>query len=151
MAFQRTVKTDWISLLCKKGCYSIDGVNGPRKGKENIWMLPYLHWWNRGKQVNIILTYSAGVVSSAAHHPYQHCRLIYYHVTLTFSQKCGEKKMLVHLKYAFSKDSSILQMQKKLKSQGKKEKISVTDHGKQWLLSRSGNTGDVFFLVSVCS
>lgn len=152
MAFQRKVNIYWISLLCKKGCYIASmALTAVGREKRTSRCCHICTGGTEGSRwVNIIYTYSTGIVSSAAHHPYQHCLSIYYDVTLTFSWRCRKekKKKQMHLKYAFSKDSSILQMQKK---------IEIT--GKNILSYRSWESGFfpalvalvTFFLISVWS
>lgn len=58
--------------------------------------------------------------------------------------------MQLLLKYAFNKASSILQMQKNVEITGKKKYLGYRSE-KPRFLSSSCNTGDFFFLVSVCS
>lgn len=108
------------------------------------------HIWTCGTEgsrwVNIIYPYSAGVVSSAAHHLLLALPryILMWHY---FFHKNVGKTLQVHWNCAFSKDSSILQMKKNWNHIGKK-KISQLQIMGNWFLSGFSNWW-CFSLVSL--
>lgn len=86
-------KSKYRQFLCcaRKGAVASLAITAVRRTKRTSECCHICTGGTEGSRWgNTVYIYCTGVVSSAAHHPYQHCCSIYYEVILFFSHKCEQ-------------------------------------------------------------